>query len=176
MTPLCPLQPAPFWFAFLNFIPHSSGRPCVFILILVCYHLFFPLCCCITAFIHKSCSISPRSIHLLHFFPLCYAHFIYSPHSLAFIFILYHSSRAATTCCYSMRVASCLLLHFSQLPLSLPSYRTLYHIPSDTSSHMHLLHAYVLHIYCLIPASTIERYFISISAGLEIEALIEIGM
>jgi hypothetical protein len=41
---------------------------------------------------------------------------------------------------------------------------------------MHLLHAHALHIYCLIPSSSIERYFISISAGLEIEALIEIGV
>jgi hypothetical protein len=44
-----------------------------------CYHLFLPLCCCITAIIiHKPCLISPRSIHLLHLFPLCYVHFIYS--------------------------------------------------------------------------------------------------
>jgi hypothetical protein len=41
---------------------------------------------------------------------------------------------------------------------------------------MHLLHAHVLHIYCLIPSSSIEHYFLSISAGLEIEALIEIGV
>lgn len=42
---------------------------------------------------------------------------------------------------------------------------------------MHLLHAYALHIYCLIPSSSsIERYVISISAGLEIEALIEISV
>lgn len=41
---------------------------------------------------------------------------------------------------------------------------------------MHLLHAHALNIYCLIPSSSIERYFISISAGLEIEALIEIGV
>jgi hypothetical protein len=39
---------------------------------------------------------------------------------------------------------------------------------------MHLPHAYSLRIYSLIPSSSIERYFISISAGLEIEALIEI--
>jgi hypothetical protein len=41
---------------------------------------------------------------------------------------------------------------------------------------MHLLHTYSLRIYSLIPSSSIERYFISISAGLEIEALIEIGV
>ena len=60
--------------------------------------------------------------------------------------------------------------------LSTPAYRTLYHVPSDTSSRMHLLHAYALHIYCLIPSSSIEVYLISISAGLEIEALIEISV
>jgi hypothetical protein len=79
-----------------------------------CYHLFLPLCCCITVVtIHKSCLIPLRSIHLHHVFPLCYVHFIYSPHSLVFIFILYHSSRAGTTRCCSTRLASCLLLHFS---------------------------------------------------------------
>lgn len=41
---------------------------------------------------------------------------------------------------------------------------------------MHLLHAYALHVYCLIPFPNIERYFISISAVLEIEALIEVGV
>jgi hypothetical protein len=41
---------------------------------------------------------------------------------------------------------------------------------------MHLPHAYALHIYRLIPSFSIERYFLSISAGLEIEALIEIGV
>ena len=45
-----------------------------------CYHLFFSLCCCIIAVIHKSCLISPRFIHFLP----SYAHFIYSPRSLAF--------------------------------------------------------------------------------------------
>jgi hypothetical protein len=80
------------------------------------FHLIFPLCCCIIVIIDESCLISPRFIHLLHLFPsLCYAHFIYSPHSLAFIFILYHSRRAGITCRYSTR--SCLLLTPS-FPLS----------------------------------------------------------
>jgi hypothetical protein len=38
---------------------------------------------------------------------------IYSPHTLAFTFILYQSSRARRACCRSTRLASCLLLHFS---------------------------------------------------------------
>ena len=90
---------------------------CVFSFNPGCYHLSFPpLCCCITAIVHKSCLISPRSIHLLQTPPplplFCYAHFIYSPRSLAFMFTLYHSSHAGTLCFYSTRLTSC-LLHFS---------------------------------------------------------------
>jgi hypothetical protein len=41
---------------------------------------------------------------------------------------------------------------------------------------MHRLHVYASHIYRLIPPSSIECHFISISDGLEIEGLVEIGV
>jgi hypothetical protein len=47
-----------------------------------CYHLFLPLCCMIAVIIRKSCSISPRSIHLLHFFHLSVMFISYTAHTL----------------------------------------------------------------------------------------------
>ena len=61
------------------------------------------------------------------------------------------------------------------LPFS-PAYRTLYHVPltrpHTCTSYTHTHYAYIVSY----PSSSIELYFISISAGLEIEALIEIGV
>ena len=96
--------------------------------------------------------------------------------SSLFIFILCHSSRAGTTCCSTRLVL--LAPSFLLASLVAPFLQPIVHCTtlSDTSSRMHLLHAYALHIHCLIPSPTIECYFISISAGLEVETLIEIGV
>ena len=62
----------------------------------------------------------------------------YNPFSLYFAIILYHSSRAKRALCYSTRFASPLAYFFSPenfpvLPF-LSVFRTLYHVPFDTSS------------------------------------------
>jgi hypothetical protein len=145
-----------------------------------CYHLFLPLCCCITAvIIHKSCLISPRSIHLLHLFPPCYVHFMYSPHSLAFIFILYHSSHAWEQLAVTQRVSP---LAYS-IPPDFPGRSlSLQPIVHCTTSHLtrphtctSFIHAHYTYVFSH-PSSSIERYFISIGAGLEIETLVEISV
>lgn len=92
---------------FFFFHPHSSGRPCVLILIPVA---IISLSRCVVLLLLSSTNFVYYDLTALHSFipfvpSLFYAHFIYSPHSLAFIFVLYQSSRAGTTYCYSTRPA-----------------------------------------------------------------------
>jgi len=117
---LCPLLPAsatlpfglPFFFFFFFFILQSSGHLCVLYFNPGCYHLFSRCVVVVVVVLCYHPQILSNLTALHSFTPpfpsLCYAHFIYSPRSLTFIFILYHSSRGGTTCYYSTR-----LLHFS---------------------------------------------------------------